>query len=387
MHNINIAITGWGSISPLGINPAEVWQRYRDDDHCFTKALINAAPEWVAPLSAGSKVVAAALISANPKYKQLDPCVQYAMAAAQSAVSRSGWHEGTAFGVNIGSSRGATAAFEDHHTRFIQSGTQITHPLTSPLTTLGNIAGWTAAHLSADGPVISHSITCSTALHAVLNAVAWLKAGLCTRFLAGGSEAPLTPFTIAQMRALKVYSSLNDAYPCRAMDPEKKQNTMILGEGAACFCLETTPTAKALAYISGIGYGTETIDHGASLTADAQCLQRSMQMALQNHALQSVDAVILHAPGTLKGDTAELLAIQRVFGSHRPLLTSNKWKIGHTFGASGAFSMELAMLMLQHNHFIQPPYLPQQQVKNPLKKILVNALGFGGNAVSVLLSV
>jgi 3-oxoacyl-[acyl-carrier-protein] synthase II len=385
MHKINIAITGWGSISPLGTNPAEVWQRYRDDAHCFTKTLINAAPEWVAPLSAGSKSAIAA-ISTNPKYKQLDPCVRYAMAAAQSAVSRAGW-QGETFGVNIGSSRGATAAFEDHHTRFIQSGTQITHPLTSPLTTLGNIAGWTATHLATGGPAISHSVTCSTALHAVLNAVAWLKAGLCTRFLAGGSEAPLTPFTIAQMRALKIYSSLNDAYPCRAMDTQKKQSTMILGEGAACFCLETEPATQPLAYISGIGYGTETIDHGASLTADAQCLQRSMQMALQGHPLQSIDAVILHAPGTIKGDTAELLAIQQVFGTHKPLLTNNKWKMGHTFGASGAFSIELAMLMLQHNTFIQPPYLPKQQVKNTLKKILVNATGFGGNAVSVLLSV
>jgi 3-oxoacyl-[acyl-carrier-protein] synthase II len=387
MQNINIAITGWGSISPLGINHAEVWQRYQDDEHCFTKALINAAPEWVARLCARNKAVTAALITANPKYNQLDPCVWYAMTAAQSAVNQAGWHGDATFGVNIGSSRGATTAFEKHHTQFIQSGTQITHPLTSPLTTLGNIASWTAAHLATTGPVISHSITCSTALHAVLNAVAWLRAGFCTRFLAGGSEAPLTAFTIAQMRALKIYSSLHNDYPCRAMDPEKKQNTMILGEGAACFCLETSPAAGALAYISGIGYGTETIDHGASLTADALCLQRSMQMALQGHALQSVDAVILHAPGTLKGDTAELQAIQQVFGLHTPLLTNNKWKMGHAFGASGAFSLELAMLMLQHNQFIQPPYLPQQQMIKPLKKILVNATGFGGNAVSVLLSV
>ena len=385
MHNINIAITGWGSISPLGINPAEVWQRYQDDAHCFTKK--DLGNNWSAPLCPAAQSAISALTAANPKYKPLDPSVLYAMAASQSAVSQAGWHAGAMFGVNIGSSRGATTAFEQHHAQFIQSRTQITHPHTSPLTTLGNIAGWTAAHLSAGGPVISHSVTCSTALHAVLNAVAWLKAGLCTRFLAGGNEAPLTPFTIAQMRALKVYSSLSDDYPCRAMDPEKKQNTMILGEGAACFCLETEPATRPLAYICGIGYGTETIDHGASLTADAQCLQRSMQMALQNHALQSVDAVILHAPGTIKGDTAELLAIQQVFGSHRPLLTNNKWKMGHTFGASGAFSMELAMLMLQHNQLIQPPYLPKQQMVKPLKKILVNALGFGGNAVSVLLSV
>src|SRR3546814_15076224 len=92
------------------------------------------------------------------------------------------------------------------------------------------ISDWSSDVCSSD--------LCSTALHAVINAVAWLRAGLCTRFIAGGSEASLTPFTLAQMKALKVYSSLDDPYPCRSMDPEKMRNTLILGEGAASFCLE-----------------------------------------------------------------------------------------------------------------------------------------------------
>jgi 3-oxoacyl-(acyl-carrier-protein) synthase len=60
--------------------------------------------------------------------------------------------------------------------------------------------------LQSSGPEISHSITCSTALHAVLNGIAWLKSGMVDKFFSGGSEAPLTDFTIAQMRALKIYS-------------------------------------------------------------------------------------------------------------------------------------------------------------------------------------
>jgi 3-oxoacyl-(acyl-carrier-protein) synthase len=386
MQDIRIAITGWGSISPLGINHASVWHRYLDEQHCFTKMDAGNGAEWVAPLCADGKAAIAALRDENLKYKQLDPSVWYAMAASRTAVKQAGLDANVVFGVNIGSSRGATTVFEKHHTQFIQSGGQGPDPVTSPVTTLGNIASWTAADLGAAGPVISHSITCSTALHAILNAVAWLKAGLCTHFLAGGSEAPLTPFTLAQMRALKVYSTLSDEYPCRAMDISKSQNTMILGEGAASFCLQAVAD-KALAYIIGIGYGTEAIQHGASLSANAQCLQQSMVMALQGHHPENVDAIVLHAPGTIKGDMAELKAIETVFGDYLPLLTSNKWKLGHAFGASGALSIEMALLMLQHDQFIQPPYLPRQYQRKPLKKILVNAIGFGGNAVSVLLSV
>jgi 3-oxoacyl-(acyl-carrier-protein) synthase len=79
--------------------------------------------------------------------------------------------------------------------------------LASPTTTLGNISSWVAHDLQSSGPEISHSITCSTALHALLNGVAWLKAGMADKFLVGGTEAPLTDFTIAQMRALKIYSN------------------------------------------------------------------------------------------------------------------------------------------------------------------------------------
>ena len=150
---------------------------------------------------------------------------------------------------------------------------------------------------------------------------------------------------MAQMKALKVYSSLDDKYPCRSMDLRKKRNTMILGEGAANFCLEIEP-CQALAYISGIGYGTEIINHGTSLSADALCMQRSMKMALNGHNPESVDAIILHSSGTIGGDIAEMSAIETVFDQYKPLLTSNKWKIGHTLGASGALSMEMALVVM-----------------------------------------
>lgn len=69
-----------------------------------------------------------------------------------------------------------------------------------------------------------------------------------------------------------------------------------------------------------------------------------------------------------------------------PALTTNKWKIGHAFGASGALNIELALLMLQHQKFIGVPYLENSKTPKKLEYILINAVGFGGNAVSILLS-
>ncbi|MCS7074897.1 MAG: beta-ketoacyl synthase, partial [Bacteroidia bacterium] len=253
----------------------------------------------------------------------------------------------------------------------------------SPSTTLGNISSWVAQDLKISGPDISHSITCSSGLNAILNAIAWLQSGLCTHFLAGAAEAPLTPFTIAQMEALRIYSKIESEFPCQALNWNKKQNTLVLGEAAGMVALENKINPNRIATITGIGYATEIINHPIALSTNAECLQKSMRMALQNANRDWVDVVILHAPGTIKGDMAELEAIRAVFGKNLPALTGNKWKIGHTFGTSGIMSLELAVLMLQKQFFIGVPWIQQESPKQ-INSIMINAVGFGGNAVSII---
>ena len=379
-----ISITAIASISPLGNNPQTIWENYRNGRHFFKNKTFGNDKALAAELGPDSKAIIETLRKSDSKYKSLDNSVLYAIAASRHAIVQAGWKTGDDFGVNLGSSRGATELFEKHHNDFLQTGKAQT--LSSPTTTLGNIASWVAHDLQSNGPEISHSITCSTALHALLNGVAWLRSGMATKFLVGGSEAPLTEFTIAQMKALKIYAKDEQDYPCRAFDLEKKQNTMILGEGAAVCCLEIGTSENALAYIEGIGYATEILEHNTSISAEATCFQKSMAMALGDTDLSAVDAIVMHAPGTKAGDLTEYKAIQKIFGNQTPMLTTNKWKIGHTFGASGMLNIEMALLMMQHQEFISIPFAEAQPLKKQLRKVLVNAVGFGGNAVSVLLS-
>ena len=410
-----ISITAIASISPLGNNPKTVWENYQSANHCFLQHFLDHKPTWVAKLDDDSNAIVAALQQSDTKYKSLDSSVLFAMAASRKAIENAGWSSNDVFGINIGSSRGATDLFEKYHQEYLETGKAQT--LASPTTTLGNISSWVAHDLQSSGPEISHSITCSTALHALLNGVAWLRAGMTDKFLVGGSEAPLTDFTIAQMRALKIYSNIvehqsnfetlrqaqhdnpigqsepvedlltKNNYPCRAFDLEKTQNTLVLGEGAAVCCLEMGKKENALAFIEGIGYATEILEHNISISAEASCFQKSMKMALQDTDLSEVDVIVMHAPGTKAGDLTEYKAIQKVFTSTLPRLTTNKWKIGHTFGASGILSIEMAILMLQHQEFIGIPFAPEQNPRKQIRKVLVNAVGFGGNAVSVLLSI
>ena len=377
-----VSITALASVSPLGHRPEEILQHYLSPKHHLSLADFGSREAYAGFLNSTTQTWVNKLREENPNYHLLDKSVINAIAVSRVAVQMAQWNSDQLFGVNFGSSRGATTLFEQYHADFLQN--KSAHTLSSPTTTLGNISSWIAQDLQTQGPEISHSITCSTGFHAVLNGIAWLQSGMAKQFLVGASEAPLTEFTVAQMQAMKIYARENQDYPCRAMDLSKKTNSMVLGEGAVACCLELGRKANAMAIIEGIGFATELLAHNVSITAEADCFQKSMKMALQGHDSDSIDAIILHAPGTLKGDSAEYKAVQKVFGESLPLLTSNKWKIGHSLGASGLLSLELAVMMLREQVFIPVPYLPATKTTKPLKKILINAVGFGGNAVSIL---
>lgn len=382
-----ISITAISSISPLGYDSNTIWNNYLSDQHFFSELNGN----LVAQLPEDAKKEIQLLRNSNSKYKQLDDSVLFGIYSARQAVKSAGWNARDNFGINIGSSRGATGLFETYFEDFLDNSKAQT--LSSPTTTLGNISSWIAHDLQTKGPEISHSITCSTALHAMLNGIAWLQSGLTDKFLVGGSEAPLTSFTIAQMKALKIYSQVDaealeatqNQFPCKALDFNKTKNTMILSEAAAVACLEVDKTKNALAQIEGIGYGTELLEHNASLSTNADCFQRSMTMALGDLNPDEIDIIVTHTPGTVKGDLAEFNAIKMIFCNKIPAMTTNKSKVGHSLGASGLLSIEMAVLMLNHQTFIDIPYLDQSLPKK-ISKIMINAVGFGGNAVSILLS-
>lgn len=382
--NQPISITSIASVSPLGTSLDTIWGNYRNAAHLLEKMSFDQQSVWVSKLREADRNLISDLKTSERRYNDLDNTVLYAILAARMAVERAGWKNETQVGINIGSSRGATAVFEKYHEQFMLR--QPLSTLASPTTTLGNISSWVAHDLKTKGPDISHSITCSTALHALLNGVAWLRSGMAEKFLVGGSEAPLTPFTLAQMHAIRIYAKNNDTtYPCRALDLEKETNSMVLGEGASMACLELGTSKDTLAVIEGMGYATEPLEHNVSISTEATCFQQSMKMAIGSLDTDDIDVIVMHAPGTVKGDASEQRAIRKIFKNKIPLLTTNKWKIGHTFGASGMLSIELAILMMQHQQFIPVPYLDNSFQTSKINRVLVNAVGFGGNAVSILL--
>ncbi|AIZ64303.1 hypothetical protein PK28_12535 [Hymenobacter sp. DG25B] len=388
MTDFRIVIRGRGRISALGTEALAAFP-----GPAFRLDSATGLP--VAALPEAAEAALQELRRSRPAYRALDRSVLLALHAARQAVQQAGWSEENRLStaVSLGSSRGATERLEAFHSEFLRTGLPPTP--TSPLTTLGNVASWVADSLGATGGAISHSSTCSTALQALGNAMAWLRAGLVPRFVAGGTEAPLTPFTLAQMQALGIYSGLSaDAFPCRpgAGGP----STFVLGEGAAVFALEAVPAAAVQSgslLLESVGFGFEATGTKTGLTPNGQHFQHAMRqaLALAGRTTTEVDFVVLHSPGTTAGDAAERCALQEVFGENLPACTSNKWLVGHTLGASGALSLDFALQMLEGRFAPNPlpfsSWLNERPAPARLRRVLVNAAGFGGNAACALVSV
>jgi len=385
MTKQRIGIVGMGSISPLGHRPEEIWRNYQKSKTCLMQETKDGY--WTGQLTPNASQELEELRAEGKPYNKLDKTALLAISSAEHAVK--GLAEDLSsfkWGINIGSSRGATTILEEAHRQFLAQ--EALSPNTSPLSTLGNVSSWVAQRLGVQAMSLSHSVTCSSALHAIANGISWLESGRCELFLAGGAEAPLTPFTIAQMQALRIYaSSEKTAFPCRAMDLRKDMNSMVLGEAAASFVLSGKPDQRPLAWITGLGFAMESLSSPTSISATGSALQLAMSMALEEANLDQVDVIVSHTPGTVRGDKAEYQAIRSVFPEKCPLITNNKWKIGHSLGASGALSLEMALLMLRHQTFIPLPFMTDQEAELPssISTIMVNATGFGGNAISLIL--
>ena len=363
-----IRIVGAGFVSAAGHTSRVVAETLRSGKNTWVRDGKTGLPIYPASVPEASDSLAAFLQRRRP-----GRAATLALHAAERACPPA-WR-GRDVATLIGCSRGPTAAWEERFGEFAAGGEL--PPSTSPRTTLGSLAFAVADYLNLPGLTTGMSVTCSSGLHALLHGVALLESGLAERVLAGGAEAPLTVFTLAQMRALRVYAEVPGATQpaCRPFaDPP---SGMALGEGAGLLALERGPGPGP--YLLGIGFARETGRGATGMSPEGLGFQASMRMAIARAGVVP-DAVVAHAPGTALGDGAERAAIRTVLGDG-VAVTTGKWATGHTFGASGPLGIEVGLALLRGGGEAWARY----PVAIPPRRVLVNAAGFGGNFISVLI--
>jgi 3-oxoacyl-(acyl-carrier-protein) synthase len=367
-----IEIQSIASISPAGYDAASVTESYTRARPCFTTHERSGLPVGRLSEEAESALESVKL---DPRYSKLDRTVHLAIFAARQALQN--LHEPLKLPscVNFASSRGATTTLERSISEYEKTGK--VRPHASPLTTLGNISAWVANDLRLAGAYFDHSMTCNSSHLSLLNAVAWLKSDMAQCCIVGGSEAPLTDYTLEMMRGMGIYSKIPaDSRPCRPFDKDP-QSGLVISEGAGALILTKSDDTKQhdRICISAIGTAREGFTSGSDISKEGFSLYTAMMNCVKQ-VKTDIEMIVPHAPGTNLGDEAEWNAIHRLFGSSKPEILSNKSIIGHTLGAAGVLGVEYAFNLMT------------SRLKGHLapKTVMINTAGFGGTAVSIVLS-
>lgn len=254
-----------------------------------------------------------------------------------------------------------------------------------------------ADSLQLAGPRTAVDTACSSGLLAIADGLRQLRTLRADWMLAGGTYSVNNPIGILAFECLGALTRQAD--PALASRPfDRERDGFVMGEAAAVLVLETeaglrSSEAQPLARVAGLGMSLG----GSTLTAPSEngaAEARAMQLAMEQAGwtAESVDAVFAHGTSTPLNDVCETQAIRAVLGAHadRVPVSSNKGQIGHTVCAAGACSAVFATLALRDQ--IVPltaglrnadpacdlDYVPAQSRPANLRRVLVNAFGFGG---------
>jgi len=363
---MKLNIHGYGSISAAGPDPATARATRTAGRPTWSLDAVTGLPVYRVNGVPHAGAIAGFVAAHAP-----DRASVLALHAAEQAVEQAGWR-GKDFSIIVGCSRGPTVSWESGYDSFLKNDKVI--PQTSPRTTLGGIGFALSNYFGTSALTSSLSVTCSSGMHAILHGVALLRAGMAERVLVGGAEAPLTTFTLRQLEALRIYASVPAAAAAACRPFAKPASGMAVGEGAGFMALATEKgstggTNAPKTTLKGLSFTQETPPTPTGISPRGQGLQKTMRELLRQYGRPNV--IIPHAPGTKRGDAAEAAAIEAVFGDQPPPVASYKPFTGHTFGASGPLAITAALSAIEAGE---------------INSALINATGFGGNVVSVLVT-
>lgn len=403
-----VVITGLGSVSPIGESSIESWDRLIEGSSNFTDFhLENSTNEGSNFSIARSTLPSLEGVIPAKDEARLEPFVKLAIASANSAIKQSKIIEdgldcnliGTSFGVGYGSVKEMFAK----SVLLAERGPRRISPFFIPYNISNMAAGMVANTFKLKGPNICFSTACTSGTVAIGQAYQYIKAGMATAMVCGGSEAAICPEAIQTFSRMNVLArnTLHSKTPSKPFDLASKGFAM--SEGAAAVVLESFESAKERgAEILGeiLGYSTVVDTDLVRGRFSGDGLYRSFKNTLYQAKKELDDIDYIQAHGNSFGpcDSYEAKSIQSLFKNKIdfPLVTSSKGHLGHCLGASGAIDFNLAILSLQRdtipatlnttkNHKLGRALALTNKTQK-LTTAMTSSFGLGGNCASLCLS-
>ena len=406
MNREKIVITGLGVLAPNGNNVNEYWSS-------LVKGKSGISPITYFDSSNHRVKIAGELRGFNPEnildpkeLRKLDPFSTYALVATNEAVLMSGLDSEKLnldrIGVTIGTGVGGIQTLEEQHSNIENKGARRVSPQFVPKM-ISNIAG---GHLSIKwgfrGPNQTVTSACASATDAIGMAMRLIMSGDADVMITGGTEASITPLTIAGFANMKALSQNNDN-PEEASRPfELSRDGFVLGEGSGMIVIEKESHAlnrgaNILAELAGYG-ATDDAFHITQPSIGGIGALKAMERAILDAKLNldEIDYINAHGTSTPFNDKNESAAIKTLFKEHSNNLkvSSTKSMTGHLLGAAGGIEAVAAVKTIMEQ--VIPPtinykdpdpectldYVPNISQEHNVNAILSNTFGFGGhNAV------
>lgn len=402
-----VAVTGVGLVSPLGVGTAENWDALLAGRSGIGLLTRFDAAEYPSRIAGEVKGFNPLDYLDKKDVKKSDTFIQFALAATRFAVddSRLTIDEGNAdrVGVIIGSGIGGLPLIETMHQILLERGPSRVSPFFIPGLIVNMAAGQISIRYGARGPIASPATACTTGLHAVGDAFRLIQVGKADAMIAGGTEAVITPLSMAGFCAMRALSTRNDE-PEKASRPwDVGRDGFVMSEGCGIVVLEEMTAAErrgALIYAEIVGYGMGAdAYHISAPHPEGDGAVRVMRAALADAGLapERIGYINAHGTSTPLGDLSEVRAIKTVFGDHayKLAVSSTKSATGHLLGAAGG--LESGILALAIRHQTLPPtinldepgeecdldFVPHHARKVDLEYALTNSFGFGGTNASI----
>jgi beta-ketoacyl-acyl-carrier-protein synthase II len=401
----DIAITGLGLVTPAGIGVDTAWAGVLSGRSAAAKdPNLDGIPIDISCRVAdfdGNELLG------RKAARRLDRFVQFGLVAAREAVADSGldpetW-DGARVGCVMGCGMGGSPIWEQQHEIMLDKGPRRVSPLLIPMMIPNMVAGHIAIEFGANGPNLVTATACTSGTTAIGVARDLLRSGACDVVITGGTEAALSPLSVAAFGQMHALSGRVDD-PAAASRPfDADRDGFVAAEASGVLILERADDAAA----RGAGVRARVLGYGAS--ADAHHITApdpegvgvglAISSALRDAGVTAAEVGHINAHGTSTplNDAAESKVIRRVFGDDAPPVTSTKGVTGHSLGAAGAIEAAFSALALEHGVLPPTANLEQQDPEIDLDVVhgaprqaaidvvMSNSFGFGGqNGVVVL---
>ena len=403
-----VVITGVGVVAPGGVGVKDFWSLLSEGRTATRGITFFDASSFRSRVAAEADFDPEFHGLSPQQVRRMDRAAQFAVVTAAEAVAASGVDpanlDPARVGVTVGSAVGATMSLDAEY-RVVSDGGRldlVDHEYAVPhlydYFVPGSFAAEVAWSVGAEGPSTVVSTGCTSGLDSVGYAAELVREGSVDVMIAGATDAPISPITVACFDAIKATTSRNDD-PEHASRPfDNSRNGFVLGEGSAMFVLEdyeraTARGAQILAEIAGFATRSNAF-HMTGLRPDGREMAEAIRAALAEARMngEEIDYINAHGSGTKQNDRHETAAFKASLGEHayRTPVSSIKSMVGHSLGAIGSIEIAASVLAIANN--LVPPtanlhepdpecdldYVPLTAREHQTDAVLTVGSGFGG---------